>query len=75
MLVQAMMSFAAIVNGQMVAVRAGEVVTLPAGADWVTAGLAIPFEEDGAPVEIETAMVDDAPGVEHAVTRKRKGRK
>lgn len=72
MLVQAMVSFGAMVNGQMVAVRAGEVVTLPDGADWVKAGLAIPFVEDGAPVEIETATMDDAPGVERAVTRKGK---
>lgn len=72
MLVQAMVSFVAMIDGQMVAVRAGEVVTLPVGADWVMAGLAIPFVEDGAPVEFATAMVDDAPGVEHAVTRKGK---
>lgn len=72
MLVQAMVSFGAMINGEMVAVQAGEVLALPAGADWVTAGLAIPFEEDGAPVE--TASMDDAPGVEHAVTRKRRGR-
>ncbi len=72
MLVQAMVSFGAIVNGQMVAVQAGELLTLPDGADWVKAGLVIPFKEDGDPVEIETATVDDAPGVEHAVTRKGK---
>ncbi len=72
MLVQAMVSFGAMVNGQMVAVRAGEVRALPDGADWVKAGLVIPFVEDGAPVEIETATMDDAPGVERAVTRKGK---
>ena len=72
MQVQAMVSFGAMINGEMLAVRAGEVLALPAGADWLTAGLVIPFAEDGVPVE--TASMDNAPGVEHAVTRKRRVR-
>lgn len=70
MQVQAMVSFAAMVNGQSIAVRAGEVVEMPEGADWLRAGLAIPFAEEGAPVEFAT--VDDAPGVERTVSRKRR---
>jgi hypothetical protein len=70
MLVQAMTSFVAIIGGQMMTVRAGEVLELPEGADWLTANLAIPFVENGEPVEIEMATLK---GTEKAVTRRRKG--
>ena len=70
MQVQALVGFAAVVAGQPVAVRAGEVVELPAGADWLTAGLVVPLRDE----PVETASLDAAPGVEHAVTRKRRVR-
>lgn len=67
MQVQALVSFAAMVGGQSVAVRSGDVVEMPDGADWVLAGLATPLLEN------ETAVAE--PGGELADVRpQRKGR-
>lgn len=66
MMVQALVPFAARINGNMLSVQAGQLLELPAGVDWLAAGLVAPV-----PDEVETAVIDTT-DVERTVTRKRK---
>lgn len=69
MQVLAIVPFVAMVGGQSVIARAGEIVEMPEGADWVRAGLATPVEV----IEVETATAE--PDGERADVRpRRKGR-
>lgn len=63
-----LVSFVAVVGGQSIAVRAGDVVEMPEGADWVRAGLATLVEVAGA----ESAVVE--PDGEAADVRPRRKR-
>ena len=63
---RALVSFVARIGSDTLTVQAGQLVDLPAGVDWLAAGLVAP-----APDEVETAVADMV-DVEHAVTRKRK---
>lgn len=67
MMVRALVSFVARIDGNTLNIQAGQLVDLPAGADWLAAGLVAPVPGE----EVETAVVDAA-DVERAVTRKRK---
>lgn len=69
MQVLAIVPFAAMVNGQSVVARAGDIVEMPDGADWVRAGLATVVEV----VEVESATAE--PDGERADVRpRRKGK-
>lgn len=69
MMVQALVSFVARINGNAMTIPAGQVIAMPDGADWLAAGLVAPVPEP----EIETAVL--APDVETAtVPRRRTGR-
>jgi hypothetical protein len=70
MQVLAVVSFVAMVSGQSVAVRAGDVVEMPDGADWLRAGLATPVEV----AEIESATVEPV-GERADVRPQRKGKR
>jgi len=67
MIVRALVPFAARINGNMLNFQAGQLLELPAGVDWLAAGLVAPVPGE----EVETAVADMV-DVEHAVTRKRK---
>lgn len=66
MMVRALVPFAARINGNMLNFQAGQLIELPAGVDWLAAGLVAPV-----PDEVETAVIDTT-AIEQAVTRKRK---
>lgn len=68
MQVLARVSFAAVVEGVALVVRAGEVVEMPAGADWLQAGLVTLI-----PTPVETAVEPQA-NVERATTRRKSAR-
>lgn len=67
MMVRALVPFAARINGNMLNFQAGQLLELPAGVDWLAAGLVAPVPGE----EVETAVIDTT-DVERAVTRKRK---
>lgn len=69
MMVRALVPFAARINGNMLNFQAGQLLELPAGVDWLAAGLVAPVPGE----EVETAQlpITDA---EQAVTRKRRGK-
>lgn len=67
MRVLALVSFVARVNGDTLSVQAGALVELPAGADWLAAGLATP-----AP---ETELATAEPDAERAVAVRPRRRK
>lgn len=66
MMVRALVPFAARIDGNMLNFQAGQLIELPAGVDWLAAGLVAPV-----PDEVETAIIDTT-DIEHTVTRKRK---
>ena len=66
--VVALVPFAARINGNMLTVEAGQLIDMPADADWLAAGLVAPV-----PDAVETATLAHA-DVEQAVTRKRRGK-
>lgn len=72
MIVQALVSFGAMVGGQMVSVKAGELLALPPGADWLTAGLVAVVDAPPDASALETTEALPPPDTEHAVTRKRR---
>lgn len=66
--VKALIGFSSMIGGQKIVVQKNQVLLMPAGADWVTAGLAAPVEL-AAPVrtiDVETATREP---IEKAVTR------
>lgn len=67
MMVQALVSFVARIDGNAMTVRAGQIITLPAGADWLTAGLVTPVPDD----QVETAVLPMLE-IEHTVTRRKR---
>lgn len=69
MQVVALVSFVAMVNGASMPVRVGSVVEMPDGADWLRAGLVALMDAPFPPVETAVA---EMPGVEKAVSRKRR---
>ncbi len=71
MRVRALASFVARIDGQSVSVRAGQLIDLPAGADWLRAGLVAPAPDDLAGPE--TASVQ-AGGETAALPRARRKR-
>lgn len=64
---RALVSFVARIGSDTLTVQAGQLVDLPAGVDWLAAGLVAPVPGE----EVETAVADMV-DVERAVTRKRK---
>lgn len=61
-LVKAVIGFASVIGGQKIIVQKGQELMMPAGADWVTSGLAVPVRH----ITIETATKEPK---EKAVTR------
>jgi len=66
MRVRALIAFAGVVRGEMIRVGAGEVIDLPAGVDWLKAGLVEELSESEETAEL--AM----PDAEQAVVRRRR---
>lgn len=62
MLVTALIGFSSMIGGKKIVVQKGQVLLMPAGADWVTAGLAAPVRT----IAVETATKEPK---EKAVTR------
>lgn len=58
MKVQAVVSFAGLVRGVAIAVQAGQVIDLPEGVDWLTAGLVAPAPAPMSEVELAVAQRD-----------------
>lgn len=77
MKVKVVRSFSAFVGESMVCGTEGQVLDLPAGADWVRAGLAVALEPE-TPEETEkrapeTAVVEPADNAALPAGKKRKG--
>ena len=67
MLVQAKQAFVSRIDNQTLAVRVGQIVEMPDGADWLQAGLVRLVAET-----IETAALDVNAGAEQATARRRR---